>query len=176
MIYDKLSNIAKYNFNNKGLSDAVMMVSCLDFTKIIPGYVATYDNFSISVKEYLSKPRETVKYELHRNAIDIHIILEGTEYVECTCIDELTIDEPYDEDKDIAFGSAENNCSIRLKPGWFLICFPQDAHLVGAHEYSSCSIKKCIVKVFLGSSLSVSSRRNLFLPIRQHRINSDRHT
>lgn len=147
MIYDKLSNIKKYSFTNHGLTEAVSYLASQDLNKLEAGYKADFGNFRLMVNEYMSKPLEQAKYEMHRKAIDIHIILEGTEYIECTSADEVKINQPYDDANDCALGTSDNNCAMTLKNGWFLICFPQDAHLVGAHVKEPNKIKKCIVKI-----------------------------
>ena len=148
MIYDKLSNLKKYSFANEDLAEAVDFISGLDLETIETGYSKDFGNFKVSVSEYMSKHLNQSKYEMHRKAIDIHIVIKGVEYMECVECNEVNIDEPYDEVRECALGTAENNCSIRLKPKAFVIFFPWDAHLVGAHEHTSQQIRKLVAKVY----------------------------
>ncbi len=57
----------------------------------------------------------------------------------------------YDSSRDIAYGDMNSEFKFYgyLEPGYFLICFPADAHLVGGHIDKEQTVKKVVYKVAL---------------------------
>jgi biofilm protein TabA len=76
-------------------------------------------------------------------------VLEGQEYVEVSHIEYLSNLTDYDSEHDIQFGDVAAHHSFKgyLEPGCFLVCFPEDTHLVGAHESIEQAVKKIVYKI-----------------------------
>jgi len=144
MIYDKLYNIGQYAFPHTGL------MSCIkDIRESLSDESVDSSEFRKTIIQFTTVNKEEKRYEAHMNHIDVHIVLEGREYVEVCHIEQLTELSPYHEENDIFFGEAASDNKFKgyLEAGSFLICFPEDAHLVGAHELEEQSVRKIIYKI-----------------------------
>ena len=91
-------------------------------------------------------PVESGKYEAHRQFIDIHIPLRGTETIICrnnSC--DLKQIGSFDEAGDCVFFEAAPGMPVYLEPGYFLFLYPGEPHhvLTGDGE----AISKVIIKI-----------------------------
>ena len=96
------------------------------------------------------KTKEPHKFEAHREYVDIQCLLEGQEIIESTALNGLTVDMPYDQEKDVAFYVKTDSRKIisHLMPGIFIAFFPHDAHMPGvAIRNSPAIVKKVVVKI-----------------------------
>ena len=59
--------------------------------------------FFYSVQSYDTKPVDECKLESHRKYIDIQVMVSGEERMDVVDISKLTIQENYNEDKDVMF-------------------------------------------------------------------------
>lgn len=85
--------------------------------------------------------------ELHRDYIDVHILLEGSETIGWKAIEDLTTEtKPYQKEGDCALYSDTSTIWVDLKPGQFMIVYPEDPH---APVIGEGKIRKLIAKVKL---------------------------
>ncbi|MBS4223674.1 YhcH/YjgK/YiaL family protein [Lederbergia citrea] len=144
MIYDKIENLGQYTFNNEKLNSAIQ--------DIVAGLIEE-ENKSIDFQKNKIAFHTTLlkekRYEAHKKYIDIHVVLEGKEYVEVANLQLLTNKSEYDSENDIFFGdvSTDSKFSGYLEKGFALICFPEDAHLVGAHKELEERVSKVVYKI-----------------------------
>ncbi len=106
------------------------------------------DDIYAIVASYNTK--EPHKFEAHREYVDIQCMLEGQEVIESTALNGLTVDTPYDQQKDVAFYvKADSRKTIsHLEPGIFIAFFTHDAHMPGVSVGdSSAFVKKVVVKI-----------------------------
>ena len=90
-------------------------------------------------------PAEKQVLELHRDYIDIQILLEGKERMGWKAIDDLQEEvQPYDKQKDCALYSDRPTTYVDLVPGEFVIFFPEDPH---APIIGEGKVRKLIAKV-----------------------------
>lgn len=83
--------------------------------------------------------------EVHRDYIDIQILLEGEETIGWKPLDNCTnLTKPYDKEGDCALYDEPGTSYSTLKPGQFAIFWPEDAH---APIIGEGKVRKCIVKV-----------------------------
>ncbi|MFC5704155.1 YhcH/YjgK/YiaL family protein [Cohnella faecalis] len=145
MIYDKIANADLYAFRHAGLSGA------MEDLKINQLGNADSTLFQKNTSQFVTVPLSEKQYEAHKKYIDIHVVLEGKEYVEISHIGCMTNETAYDETRDIWFGdvAAESKFQGHLEPGYFLVCFPEDTHLVGAHKEEETDVKKIVYKIAL---------------------------
>lgn len=102
------------------------------------------------VDTYSTKTRDIAKLETHRKYIDIQLLLSGTEVIEVFPRHSLTINEPYNPERDAEFYCVPPRSPARmlLTPGHFLVFFPDDAHmpcLVAGN--SPEAVKKVVIKM-----------------------------
>lgn len=85
--------------------------------------------------------------ELHRDYIDVHILLEGRETIGWKAIEDLTTEtKPYEKEGDCALYSDTPTTFVDLLPGQFAIVYPEDPH---APVIGKGKIRKLIAKVKL---------------------------
>ena len=90
-------------------------------------------------------PENKQVLELHRDYIDIQILLEGKERIGWKAIEDLKEEvQAYDKEKECALYSDRPTTFIDLKPGEFAIFFPEDAH---APVIGEGKVRKLIAKV-----------------------------
>ena len=85
--------------------------------------------------------------EAHRDYLDIHYVISGSECVGYSDIDKLTVEREYDAEGDYLLLRGEVNRLI-LSPGEFCIVFPEDAHIPGMIG-NTPSFIKAVVKIKL---------------------------
>ena len=86
-------------------------------------------------------------FEAHRDYLDIHYVISGSECVGYSDIDKLTVEREYDAEGDYLLLRGEVNRLI-LSPGEFCIVFPEDAHIPGMIG-NTPSFIKAVVKIKL---------------------------
>lgn len=83
--------------------------------------------------------------EVHRDYIDVHILLEGVETVGWKAIEDVTqVEKPYEKEGDYALYSDVPTTFVTLYPGQFMIVYPEDPH---APIIGEGKIRKLIAKV-----------------------------
>ena len=103
------------------------------------GSIAVFDT-SDTTPEGDPKPLEA-----HRNYLDIHYLLDGSEAIGYADIDTLVGVTDYDAEGDYQLLKGDMY-KIYLKVGDFCIVFPEDAHAPTMHAFDS-KVKKAIVKI-----------------------------
>ncbi len=94
--------------------------------------------------------KEPHKFEAHREYVDIQCLLEGQEVIESVALNGLTVDTPYDPEKDVTFyvNTDSRKTISHLIPGIFIVFFPHDAHMPGVSVGDSPAfVKKVVVKI-----------------------------
>lgn len=73
--------------------------------------------------------KERQQLEMHREYIDLHVLLEGTETIGWKATEEIQhLTVPYNTEKDFSFSDDKPVSFITLYPGQCCIVFPEDAH------------------------------------------------
>lgn len=99
---------------------------------------------------YLSKPRSDVFFETHRKYIDVQAVLAGEESMEIADHRRLTLDVPYDADRDlIKFKDYTDTSVLRAREGEVMVFFPVDGHMSHAVN-QPVLVRKTVVKVPVG--------------------------
>lgn len=89
-------------------------------------------------------------YETHRNFIDIHYILSGSEVFGCCDAERLDVTDEYDKNTDCEFLKGKGNL-ITMSEGDFIIVFPEDAHNVIVDYDKSKELVTVVAKIRLDS-------------------------
>ncbi len=85
--------------------------------------------------------------EVHREYIDVHFLLEGSETIGWTPLEDVeNIKQPYDAAAECALYAEPAQTYVKLKPGQFCIVWPEDPH---APVIGEGKIRKAIAKVRL---------------------------
>lgn len=147
MIFDSIKNKKNYK-NNPRLYEILSYLSTLSPENIPqPGTVIEAGTSFCNPVTLKSKPKSECMYEAHRDYIDLHYILKGTEGIATADVSGLTERIPYDPSKDIGFYSGEESTMSYLNSGDFMVCYPSDAHMVAVMKNQPEDITKIVVKI-----------------------------
>lgn len=148
MIIDRIENRAAYAFLGDGFRQA------LDF---LAGYqpcnakrediALDGDRVFVKVRPMKTKPLEECSLEAHRHYADIHYVAKGREQIGYANIHQLE-QIGYDEDKDMVKLAGPSD-PITLAEGYFMITFPEDAHMPCITIGQPQELTKLIAKVQL---------------------------
>ncbi|WP_408955404.1 YhcH/YjgK/YiaL family protein [Natroniella sp. ANB-PHB2] len=146
MIIDSLENVADYNITER-LEKAFAYLQENDFTELEAGkYEVDGEDIFAIVDSYQTKAKEDGFWEGHRQYIDIQYLVEGTELIGYSNLEQMNLQE-YNADKDLAVFTGEGDF-LNLKAGDFMLLRPQDIHMPGiAVNDDNQTAKKVIVKI-----------------------------
>ena len=106
------------------------------------------DRGHVSVADFTSlDPQEQVRFEAHRAFADVHVVLSGRERIEVAALDALRPLTEFDENNDIGFHTGSGTVALTLEPGWFVVCYPTDAHRPGLWVDGPERVLKAVGKV-----------------------------
>ena len=98
---------------------------------------------------YTTKNKEDRFWEGHKKYIDVHVIFDGKERINLNFKGNLIFKDYIEKDDFVSFEGNENS-SVVLKEGDFLICYPEDIHMTCLKaEENPEDVKKAIYKVIL---------------------------
>lgn len=145
MIYDKLSNILRYQGLHPNLDLAIAHIhSSLD---AMTGHVELLgEDVYGNLFTYDTVPVEESFYEAHAKFADIQIMTQGCERVSVSDISVLTVDEAH-PDRDFWALSGPEEVSVTLAPGSFLLVLPGDAHKLKIAIGQPETVTKAVFKV-----------------------------
>lgn len=104
------------------------------------------DKFYVNIAEYTTVNREERFWEAHKDYLDIHVMLKGNEAIDINFIENMQIGEYKKEDDFLAL-EGDHQATVVLKPGDFLICYPEDGHRTAVIADKANALKKAIFKV-----------------------------
>ena len=149
MIVDKIENAHLYAGLSGKIAKALEILKDTDFAKKTDSrYDVDGDNLFYIVERYETNPVEQGRLEAHKKYIDVQFIAGGEEMLGYYPLDKLQIEQPYDEQKDIAFYKVPGKISsVNLEAGMFCVLFPQDAHMPCRQLAGPANVLKVVVKV-----------------------------
>ena len=95
---------------------------------------------------YETIPEEESFFEAHKNYLDIHLMLEGSERVEIAPPETLTEFDRVEANDFYAY-RGEGQYRLVLSPGDFLVVFPNDAHKIKMRVDGPETVTKAVFKV-----------------------------
>lgn len=146
MIIDTIENLGKYVALNPLFADVVEFLKNNDLQTIEEGkhFIKDKDLF-VNIQVAKGKTQEAAVLETHIEMIDIQIPITCEETFGYTPLCDLP-DFEYNAEKDITkYGDTKAQTYVTVKPGQFVIFFPQDGHAPCIINQSE--IKKAIFKV-----------------------------
>lgn len=147
MIFGNVRNLKEYLCMEDGIFE------CFNYAK--ENNLSAYDRgcheidakrIFVNIMEYETVKPEDRFWEAHREYLDVHLMLEGTERIDLNFIQNMDVKE-YAAKDDFLSMDGEKNASVILKPGDFLVCYPTDAHRTAVAADKQENIKKAIFKV-----------------------------
>ena len=147
MIFGNIQNLREYLCMEDGIFE------CFNYAK--ENNLSAYDRgcheidakrIFVNIMEYETVKPEDRFWEAHREYLDVHLMLEGTERIDLNFIQNMDVKE-YAAQDDFLPMDGDKNGSVILKPGDFLVCYPTDAHRTAVAADKQENIKKAIFKV-----------------------------
>ncbi len=114
------------------------------------GFALTLSGCRIGVSGVETRTVDCALYESHRVMADIHVILDGEEWMYIAPCKGLKGISPYDEARDIMFHvlPPSETARLTLHPGIFALVFPWDAHMpLVAVEGRISRVRKLVAKI-----------------------------
>jgi YhcH/YjgK/YiaL family protein len=153
MIVDRIDNWSRW-VSGPAWQCAFEFIQGLDPEADEKTYELDGTNVFAPVMSYQTRGPEEAVLEAHRKYIDIQVALAGSETLEWFPVADLEVQTPYDADRDVEFYHRPHAgpASVVLRPGLFVILFPQDAHMPQLTTGSMPShVKKVVGKIRLGA-------------------------
>ena len=145
MIIDDIANAEKYNSLHKDFKLVFDFIRNNDLTKLKCGKHQIRGNeVFFNLQEYETKPIQ--KLEAHKKYIDIQVVAIGKEYMGYTNLNNTTISEEYNEEKDVMFLNGKVDKLLATNKN-FLIFYPEDAHMPALSVDNPSIVKKAIFKI-----------------------------
>ena len=147
MIYGKLTRLERLMGINRNLDAAIVRLQTTDLSALPLGKTTLITD-AVYVNRVNYETRDESVMEAHFNTLDIHIVLAGEERIGVADVNGLT-EIKRDETEDYRLLSGRFDALLTLRPGDFLIAFPEDAHTPKLPVNGLTQVEKAIVKVYL---------------------------
>lgn len=150
MIIDTLSAAAEKLFYPPVIRRVLRTIMLQEPATLPSGkYTIEGDNIFFNVVEGHTLPLAQQKPEYHRQYIDIHIVLDGSEIIGCGNKGLPIIDtEDFDKKKDLGFCQpVESETLIHLQPSELAIIFPGEVHRPMSALDAGAPLRKMVVKI-----------------------------
>jgi biofilm protein TabA len=153
MIVAKLDQIAQQAELFPRLRKGLDYLQNLDPRGLEPGTVEI-DGRQVyaMIQTYTSREvTENPRFEAHRRYLDIQYLVSGTEAMGWAPLDQLEVNVPYIDDRDVMLGTvpAQARTLVPFSAGYAILLFPSDAHGPGLAAGEPEPIVKVVVKVLL---------------------------
>lgn len=147
MIFGNMNHTEEFSFLTEEVKACFTYVKEHDLISYEKGsHEINGDNLFVNVVEYTTTTPENRFWEAHKEYIDVHVVLQGKEQIDLNFINNMQLKE-YVQKDDFLPMEGEKNASVILKPGDFLVCYPNDAHRTAVAVEASETVKKVIFKV-----------------------------
>lgn len=147
MIFGNIQNLGEYPFLEEQIKECFNYAKEHDLMSYEKGsHEIDGDRLFVNVVEYTTTTAEERFWEAHRQYLDLHLMLRGTEQIDLNFIQNMDVKEFVEKD-DFLPMDGEKNSSVILRDGDFLICYPSDGHRTAVAVDGSETIKKAIFKI-----------------------------
>lgn len=147
MIFGNVKNLDEYLFLEEQVKRCFSYAETHDLLAFEKGsHEIDGENLFVNIVEYETTDAKNRFWEAHKNYLDVHLMLRGTEQIDLNFIQNMELKEFVPKD-DFLPMEGEKNSSVVLTDGDFLICYPGDGHRTAVAVNGSEKIKKAIFKV-----------------------------
>jgi len=146
MIYGNISQAENYTGLGSGIRLGLEYLMSGKFSDPEAGKTDLGEGVYAMCKELETKSEGI--WEAHRKYLDIHFALEEGECIACADTDKISGWSVYDAEADCmtAPGSG-SGVKVEMRPGDFLIVFPEDGHMPELADGGHKKLRKIIVKI-----------------------------
>ncbi|MDR4949581.1 YhcH/YjgK/YiaL family protein [Neobacillus cucumis] len=144
MIIDLIENLDEYRSLNPKFSNGLVKLNEveIDYNKRFD-----FDGGYLFFQEGTTNPIDEGTFEAHKKYIDIQIVLDGSEYVAWTPINQLVVEVEYNAEKDVVRLNGSPKEIMKINKGMAYICLPHDGHKALKHINQATKYKKAVIKI-----------------------------
>lgn len=148
MIYGKLHSLRRYLGLHPNLDTAIRWALAHPDLSTLPMGVTPIQGETVYVNRFdcATRPPEELLFEAHTQYADLHLVLGGTEAIHVSDIEDLR-EEKRKPESDYIGCSGDSQSVCVMRPGFFLVVFPEDAHKVKVRYQSETTVQKAVVKI-----------------------------
>ena len=147
MIYGNIGQICDYGFLEERIKECFAYAKQHDLADFEKGsHVIDGEDLFVNIVEYTTTDADSRFWEAHRQYLDVHVMLHGTEQIDLGFIENM-VQKEFVEKDDFLPLEGEKSGSVILRDGDFLICYPADGHRTAVAVDGPETIKKAIFKV-----------------------------
>lgn len=148
MIFGNIRDWKDYAFVlEEGVQRAFDYASSHDLLRFEKGsHPIEGDELFVNIVEYETTQPENRFWEAHREYLDLHLMLRGTEQIDGNFIHNMEA-KAYVPKDDFLPLDGQPNSHVILTEGDFLICYPKDGHRTAVAVREPVTIKKAIFKI-----------------------------
>lgn len=147
MILDKLTAAKAYRGIHPRLDQVIDRLNDGFLSTVGPETMALEgDALYVTRFTYETLPLEDTFFEAHRRYLDVHLMVAGEERVELASPEGLTL---FEQRGDFYAYRGEAEQSLVLRPGSFLVVFPEDAHRIKIQVNGPETVSKVVFKVLV---------------------------
>lgn len=147
MIFGNIRNLQDYGFLEKQILKCFTYMKEHDLMAYEKGgHKIEGDDLFVNIAEYTTTTPDERFWEAHRQYLDVHVMLKGTEQIDLNFIENME-EGVFEPEGDFLPLNGEPNSHVVLREGDFLICDPHDAHRTAIKVEEPEAIKKAIFKV-----------------------------
>lgn len=147
MIFGNIHNLKEVPFLEEKVKECFEYAKNHNLVSYEEGsYEIDGERLFVNIVEYTTTKPEERFWEAHKNYLDVHVMLQGTEQIDLNFIQNMDVKEFVEKD-DFLPMDGDKNSSVILRDGDFLICYPSDGHRTAVAVQEPEKIKKAIFKV-----------------------------
>ncbi len=143
MILDRIEAMDKYCREIPHLEEAIRFVR--ENMNAEPGKYE-FDGGYVLVQAGETRPASDGNFEIHKEYLDVQMMMEGHGYIVWNTADNMEIDSPYDAEKDRQGLSGEGT-ALEMRPGMCCVLYPSDAHKGCRHYKEPIKFRQFVVKI-----------------------------
>jgi len=137
----------QYHANKAWWDKAFAFLNTPGIDTLKPGkYLIDGDNVFAMITEGPTKLMDSVRWESHRNYIDLHYVVRGKEQIGAALVSSATVTRPYDASRDAANYTIDGKY-YTASPDEFFLFFPSDAHRPGIKADGYATDRKLVIKI-----------------------------
>lgn len=146
MIYDAISNIAKYKDISYYFKYAAGFLETADLSALPDGRTSICgEHVFVNVMDADTKEEQEVSFEVHKKYWDVQIDIEGTEQIQIGLNRQKVVQE-FDPAIDFGTFACDQYLSCVMGPGRFIVCMDNEPHRPTLRLYDK-RVRKCVIKV-----------------------------
>ena len=147
MIFGNITQLSDYGFLDDQIKECFEYAKQHDLLQYEKGrHEIDGDRLFVNIAEYETTSADNRFWEVHKNYLDLHLMLNGQEQIDLNFIENMEVKEFVEKDDFLPLEGGKNG-DVIMRNGDFLICYPGDGHRTAVAVDGPEKIKKAIFKV-----------------------------